>query len=168
LGGSLVNMKEITYKPIGLIHSQFRESRGTPIQAIATQNVEARVEIFPEYAAGLKDIDGFSHIMLIYHFHRSKTFSLMVKPYLDDKLRGLFSTRAPSRPNPIGMSIVKLKKIEKNNLQVGGVDILDETPLLDIKPYVPEFDAHNATKKGWLEEKIHTLNIVRANGRFRN
>jgi tRNA-Thr(GGU) m(6)t(6)A37 methyltransferase TsaA len=143
-------MAEIRYKPIGIIHSPFKEPRDAPIQPTAAFDSEGTVEIFPEYLEGIKDIEGFSYIILIYHFHLSRGFSLKVKPFLDEKLRGVFATRAPARPNPVGLSIVRLVKVEGEKLYIRNVDIVDGTPLLDIKPYVPEFDSQEAEKIGWL------------------
>ena len=128
--------------------------------------MEGYVEIFPEFVQGLKDLEGFSHIILLYHFHLSKPFSLLVKPYLDDELRGVFATRAPSRPNPIGLSIVQLLSIEENILRIRDVDIVDGTPLLDIKPYVPKFDHRENAKIGWMEKNIKELSKSRDDGRF--
>jgi tRNA-Thr(GGU) m(6)t(6)A37 methyltransferase TsaA len=150
----------VRYKPIGIIHSPFKEPHDAPIQPAFAGDIEGTVEIFPEYAEGLVDLEGFSHIILIYHFHLSKEFSLKVKPYLDDKLHGLFSTRAPARPNPIGISVVRLVKVEKGNLHIRGLDIIDGTPLLDIKPYVPEFDMRQTVKIGWLKDKINRFPII--------
>ena len=161
-------MDEIRYKPIGIIHSPFKEPKGTPIQPTAAKGVDGAVEVFPEYVEGLKDLDGFSHIILIYHFHLSRKFSLKVKPFMDDQIRGVFSTRAPSRPNPIGISVVRLIKIEKNVLHIRDVDIIDGTPLLDIKPYVPEFDVRVVDKIGWLERNVNKLSISKDDGRFQN
>ena len=160
-------MKEIRYRPIGIIHSPFKESKGTPIQPSAANRAEGRVEVFPEYAAGLKDLDGFSHIILLYDFHLSKEPSLEVKPFMDDQPRGVFATRAPTRPNPIGISVVCLVKMDGNILQIRGLDVLDGTPLLDIKPYVPEFDMRGVESIGWLEGRIHRLPTSRDDGRFR-
>ena len=157
---------EIIYKPIGIINSPFKEPYGTPIQSASAQNIRGTVEVFPQYAEGLKDLEGFSHIILIYHFHLCKKFSLRVKPFLGDLLRGVFATRAPARPNPIGISTVRLIRIEKGKLYVQGMDIVDGTPLLDIKPYVPEFDQREAEKKGWMEEKLHNLHRATDDGRF--
>ena len=109
-------MNEVRYKPIGVVHSPFRKLQNVPIQAVASKGVTRNVELAREYVEGLKDLEGFLHIILIFHFHLSKPYSLLVKPYLDKNLRGLFSTRAPSRPNPIGISIVRLTKIEDNIL----------------------------------------------------
>lgn len=111
-------MREIKYKPIGIIHSPFKEPYGTPIQPTSAQNVEGIVEIFPEYVEGLKDLEGFSHIILIYHFHLVKKRKLKVIPYMDNELRGVFATRAPSRPNPIGILVVRPVKVEKNLLYI--------------------------------------------------
>ncbi len=159
-------VSEITYRPIGIVHSPFREPYGTPIQSVSAQNAEGVVEVFPEYAAGLEDIDGFSHIILIYHFHLCKRFSLMVKPFLDNPSHGVFACRAPARPNPIGISIVRLTRVEKERLYIQDVDIVDGTPLLDIKPYVPEFDNREADRKGWLEGNLGKLYETKDDGRF--
>jgi tRNA-Thr(GGU) m(6)t(6)A37 methyltransferase TsaA len=157
---------EITYKPIGVIHSPFKDPRGTPIQPAGSEGVNGKVEVFPEYADGLKDIEGFSHIILIYHFHLSKGTLLIAKPYMDNEARGVFAMRGPSRPNPIGISIVRLVGIEGNILHIQDVDIVDGTPLLDIKPYVPEFDTRQAKRIGWLGKNVHKLRTAKDNGRF--
>jgi tRNA-Thr(GGU) m(6)t(6)A37 methyltransferase TsaA len=159
-------MVEIKYKPIGIIHSPFKEPKGTPIQPSGAKGINGTVEIFPDYAEGLKDLEGFSHIILIYHFHLSKKASLKVKPYLDDEEHGVFAMRGPSRPNPIGISTVRLLRIEGTTLHIQDVDIVDGTPLLDIKPYVPEFDRREVQKRGWLEKKVQKLGITKDNGRF--
>ena len=159
-------MDEIKYKPIGIIHSPFKEPKGTPIQPAAAKGVNGLVEVFPEYSEGLKDLEGFSHIILIYHFHLSKKSSLKVKPYMDDQIRGVFSTRAPCRPNPIGISVVRLITIKGNKLYIQDIDIVDGTPLLDIKPYVPEFDVRAVDKIGWLERNVNKLSKSKDDGRF--
>jgi len=159
-------LHEIKFNPIGLIHSPFKEPRGVPIQGTAAGGEEGIVEVFQEYAEGLTDLEGFSHIILIYHFHLSIKYSLKVKPYLDNRLRGLFATRAPSRPNPIGLSIVRLVKVGGTKLTIRNLDIVDGTPLLDIKPYVPEFDERSIHKIGWLEEHIHKLHKTKDDNRF--
>ncbi len=159
-------MNEIRYKPIGVVHSPFKEPKGTPIQPPGGKGIDGTVEVFPEYAEGLKDVEGFSHIILIYHFHLSKGLSLKVKPYMENELRGVFATRAPSRPNPIGISVVRLTRIEGNILHVRDVDVVDGTPLLDIKPYVPEFDVREVNKTGWLEKEVHKLSTSKDDGRF--
>ncbi|MCP8323786.1 MAG: tRNA (N6-threonylcarbamoyladenosine(37)-N6)-methyltransferase TrmO [Candidatus Methylarchaceae archaeon HK02M2] len=160
-------MNEIKYRPIGIIYSPYKEPRGIPIQPTAAQDIEGTIEIFPEYTEGLKDIEGFSHIILIYHLHLSKDFSLKVKPHMDDNLRGVFATRSPSRPNPIGISIVRLNKVDRNILYIRNIDIVNGTPLLDIKPYVPEFDVWKVERKGWLDKKINKLRKVKDDGRFK-
>ncbi len=139
-------------RPIGIIHSPFQEKEGTPIQPSRSNSI-GQVEVFPEYVEGLQDLEGFSHIILLYVFHRSEGYSLRVKPFLDQQLRGLFATRYPSRPNPIGLSIVKLVAITNKILEIDGVDVLDGTPLLDIKPYVPEFDQKDGVRAGWFEKR---------------
>jgi tRNA-Thr(GGU) m(6)t(6)A37 methyltransferase TsaA len=159
-------MNEIKYKPIGVVHSPFKEPKGTPIQPPGGKGIDGTVEVFPEYAEGLKDVEGFSHIILIYHFHLSKGLSLKVKPYMENELRGVFATRAPSRPNPIGISVVRLVRVEKSILYVRDVDFVDGTPLLDIKPYVPEFDVREVNKTGWLEKEVHKLSTSKDDGRF--
>ncbi|RLF85232.1 tRNA (N6-threonylcarbamoyladenosine(37)-N6)-methyltransferase TrmO [Thermococci archaeon] len=157
---------KIQYKQIGVIHSPFKEPRGVPIQPSAARGVRGTVEVFPEYAPGLKDIEGFSHIILIYHFHLANHGKLFVRPYMDEEEHGIFATRAPSRPNPIGLSVVRLIGIEGNVLHIEDVDIVDRTPLLDIKPYIPEFDIRTVEKKGWLERNVHKLPEARDDGRF--
>ncbi|WP_153012582.1 tRNA (N6-threonylcarbamoyladenosine(37)-N6)-methyltransferase TrmO [Pyrococcus kukulkanii] len=157
---------EIRYKPVGIIRTPFKVPKGVPIQPSAARGVRGEVIVFPEYTEGLKDLDGFSHIILIYHFHLAKPGSLLVKPYMHDEYHGVFATRAPSRPNPIGISVVRLLRIEGNVLHVEDVDIVDGTPLLDIKPYVPEFDVRKVERIGWLEKNVHKLPYIRDDGRF--
>ena len=159
-------MDEIKYRQIGIINSKFKEPKGTPIQPTAAIGVDGTVEVFPEYTQGLKDLENISHIILIYHFHLIKKPLLEVKPFMDTKLHGIFSTRAPSRPNPIGISIVRLLKIEGNILHIKDVDIVDGTPLLDIKPYIPEFDIRDVEKIGWLDKNVHKLPTSKDDGRF--
>jgi tRNA (adenine37-N6)-methyltransferase len=166
MGGPKMKNETIRYKPIGIIHSPFKGPRDAPIQSAFAKGIEGSVDVFPEYGEGLVDLEGFSHIILLYHFHLSKGFSLQVKPYLDEQLRGVFATRAPARPNPIGMSIVRLVKVEGRKLSIQDVDILDGTPLLDIKPYVPDFDCRKIDKMGWLSGKIDEFPEARDDGRF--
>jgi len=157
----------IKYRVIGIIHSPFKNPKGTPIQPKGAQGAEGIVEVFPEYTQGLKDLEGFSHIILIYHFHLVRQTKLLVKPYMDNCEHGIFATRAPPRPNPIGLSVVRLTKIEGNKLYVKNIDVVDGTPLLDIKPYVPEFDTPlEEVKIGWLKTKIHKLPQTKDDGRF--
>lgn len=140
-------------KPIGIIHSPFTSKQETPIQPFRSKAV-GEIEVFKEYERGLDDIEGFSHLILIYKFHRSRGFSLKVKPFLDDRLRGLFATRAPRRPNQIGLSVVKLIRRRGNILFVNGIDVIDGTPLLDIKPYVPDFNSGEEVRTCWIEGRI--------------
>ena len=160
-------MQEIRYRPIGVIHSPFKETKGMPIQPAGARGVVGTVEVIPECGDGLKDLDGFSHIFLLYHFHLSQGYSLMVKPYLDDSMRGVFATRAPRRPNAIGISVVRLVGIEGCTLHIDEVDIVDSTPLLDIKPYVQEFDSREVGRIGWLAGKAEKAAEVRADERFK-
>lgn len=139
----------ITYKPIGVIRSEHVVQDQTPIQPAYASGCKGRVEIFPELAEGLCDLEGFSHIYLVYHFHQSGPTRLVVKPFLQDTERGVFATRATCRPNPIGLSIVELVSREGNVLQIDNVDILDGTPLLDIKPYTAKFDRFDPMRNGW-------------------
>lgn len=159
-------MNEIKHKQIGIIRSPFKKPKGTPIQSSAAEGIEGTIEVFEAYAEGLKDLDGFSHIILVYHFHLSKEPSLQVIPFMDDQIRGVFSTRAPNRPNRIGVSVVRLESVEGNILHVQDLDILDGTPLLDIKPYVPEIDIRETTKIGWLKKNVNKLSKSRDDGRF--
>lgn len=155
-------MQEIRYKPIGVIHSPFKEVHGTPIQPVGALGIKGTVELFSNYSAGLKDIDGFSHIILIYHFHLSKGYSLETKPFLDEKTHGIFAIRSPARPNPIGLSVVRLNGIKENILHVEDIDIVEGTPLLDIKPYVPDFDWRKAERTGWLKTKSRYVKKYKA------
>lgn len=155
------------FKPIGIIHTPFKKLEGMPIQPAGAAGVKGTVEVFHEYHSGLKDLDGFSHIILLYQFHGSKGFNMEVVPFMDTQPRGLFATRAPKRPNPIGLSVVQLDRIENGVLYVQDVDILDGTPLLDIKPYVPEFDSHTEVRTGWLEKARRTINNRKSDNRFK-
>ena len=134
---------------VGIIHSPHQQVAGTPVQSPLAVGVRDAVEVFPEYAAGLRDLDGFERIWLVYWFDRAKPAELVVTPYLDTTPHGLFVTRAPCRPNPIGLSAVRLLAVTGPILEVDRLDILDNTPLLDIKPYIPAFDAFEAKRVGW-------------------
>ncbi len=153
-------------QPIGIIHSPFQHATGTPIQPRAAGGTEGTVQVFDEFAAGLKDLEGFGRIWLIYWFDRArhKKCNLVVRPYLDDTPRGVFATRAPARPNPIGLSPVRLLDVRGNTLRVRDLDVLDGTPLLDIKPYFPQFDSFTKVKSGWLRRS--TLTGAKADSRF--
>ena len=160
-------MDSVQYQPIGIIHSPFDKPEGTPIQPAGARGAEGTVDVFPEFADGLMDIEGFSHIILVYHFHLSKKTSLRVRPYLDSLLRGVFATRSPSRPNPIGISVVRLNRVEGTILHVRDIDIVNGTPLLDIKPYGPKFDLIETVRIGWLEGLIKKVPAVKDDGRFK-
>lgn len=153
-------------RSIGILHTPFKTKENMPIQPAGARGIKGRAEIKPKYAKGLDDLDGFSHIYLIYYFHKSGKYSLSVKPFLDDTYRGLFSTRAPKRPNRIGISVVKLLSVKDNILELENVDMLDGTPLLDIKPYVPEFDHFRVEKIGWLEKNSGKTHTTKSDGRF--
>jgi tRNA (adenine37-N6)-methyltransferase len=137
--------------PIGIIHSPFKTPEGMPIQPAFANGAEGVVEIQPQFVDGLKDLDGFERIWLVYFFDRVSSVKLTVEPFREKTQRGLFSTRAPCRPNPIGLSPVRLLRIDANNLYVTDIDVLDGTPLLDIKPYIPEFDCFENSKCGWMQ-----------------
>jgi tRNA (adenine37-N6)-methyltransferase len=151
-------------RPIGIIHTPFRKTADMPIQPSAARGAIGTVEVLDEYQAGLKDLEGFERIWLIYWFHRAATPKLTIIPFLDHKERGLFSTRAPARPNPLGISAVRLLAIEGNLLSIADVDMLTETPLLDIKPYVTQFDSFRVRRSGWIGKL--SANKVVADNRF--
>jgi tRNA (adenine37-N6)-methyltransferase len=142
----------ITYRPIGVIHSEHFRAEETPIQPVYAKGCQGRAEIFPALVDGLRDLEGFSHIYLIYHFNQAAPTRLTVKPFLQDIEHGVFATRAPSRPNAIGLSVVELVRREVNVLYLDGVDILDGTPLLDIKPYTARFDRFETSRNGWQDD----------------
>lgn len=160
--------ENIIFKPIGIIKTPYKKKDGMPIQPTGAIGIKGEIEIHHAFVEGLKDLDGFSHIILIYHFHNSEGFQLNVKPFMDDRLHGIFSTRAPKRPNPIGLSVVKLNKIENNILYIENIDVLDGTPLLDIKPFVPDVDCPKANKLGWLEGKSNKMGDKISDSRFKD
>jgi len=144
-------MNKIIIQPIGVIHTPHNDIKDMPIQPLAAQGIAATIELNPAYTSGLKDLDGFSHITLVYHFHKIKEFELQVIPFMDNEKRGIFACKAPKRPNAIGISTVKLVKIENNILHIEEADMLDGTPLIDIKPFYPRYDNRENVKIGWLE-----------------
>ena len=154
-------------QPIGIIHSTYKEIENMPIQSVGAKDVKGYIEIYSDYVLGLKDLNGFSHIYAIYIFHKNTDYSLLVKPFLDNTERGLFSTRAPKRPNQIGLSIFKIESIDNENIYVSGIDVLDQTPLLDIKPYVSKFDVINDSKNGWLENVMRKSEEQKSDKRFK-
>ena len=163
-------MKEsqnITFKVIGYIRTPFKEKTGIPIQSSISKAL-GTVNVLPQYSEGLSDLEDFSHIYLIYHFHKANEYKLKVKPFLDDEERGIFATRAPLRPNPIGISIVRLISIDiqENKIELQGVDMLDQTPVLDIKPYIPRFDNFEA-RTGWISKvNSETMRKIISDDRF--
>jgi tRNA-Thr(GGU) m(6)t(6)A37 methyltransferase TsaA len=159
---------QIFFRQIGTIHSPFREPVGVPIQPSAAAGVKGKVILDPVFKEGLQDLEGFSHVILIYEFHRSGEGDLLVTPFLDQEVHGVFATRAPQRPNNIGISVVKLLGIKENTLTVENLDILDGTPLLDIKPYVPDFDPDEDVRIGWLEKQRDEIQIKKADDRFKS
>jgi tRNA-Thr(GGU) m(6)t(6)A37 methyltransferase TsaA len=147
-----MNPTSVTFRPIGILRSPHMRAEATPIQPVYARDCPGRAEISPEFADGLADIEGFSHVYLLYWLHRADPPQLRVKPYLQDMEHGIFATRAPCRPNPIGLSLVRLVRREGRALYLAGVDVLDGTPLLDIKPYAPRYDTVDNPRGGWTEE----------------
>ena len=143
---------ETKIKSIGIIHTPYAEPKNMPIQGTFEKNITGTVELFPEYCEGLKDINGFSHLILVYYFDRSTEEKLLAKPYLEDTKHGIFAIRSPHRPNHIGLSIVKVEDVKEASITFSEVDILDNTPLLDIKPYVSYFDNRDTVRNGWIEK----------------
>ena len=159
-------MSDIAFRPIGTIYSPYASTADMPIQPRGALGIAGRVEVFSELTEGLKDLSGFSHIYLLYHFHRTTEMRLAVVPFLDSQARGVFATRAPTRPNPLGLSVVRLREVRGNVLIVENVDVLDGTPLLDIKPYVPAFDHWDVEATGWLADKGLQAQATKSDARF--
>jgi tRNA-Thr(GGU) m(6)t(6)A37 methyltransferase TsaA len=153
-------------KPIGIIRSSFFNLENMPIQPKGAQNEIGTIELEKQYSEGLVDLEGFSHIYLLYQFHMAPRTALTVTPFMDTNVRGVFATRSPLRPNHIGLSIVKLEKIDKNIITVRGIDILDGTPLLDIKPYIAAFDAVQQSTSGWMKGSEEDVANKRSDQRF--
>lgn len=159
-------MEEIKIDPIGIINTPFKTRDGMPIQPSGADGVEGIIKIQDKYKEGLKDLDGFSHIILIYQFHLVKDYELSLIPFMDSIPHGVFSTRAPKRPNAIGFSVVKLNKVEDNLVYIENIDVLDETPLIDIKPLIPDVDFADVTKLGWLEGRSNKMGDKTSDKRF--
>ncbi len=159
-------MTKIVYTAIGTIHSPFHDLRDMPIQPVGARGIRGTIELNPGCAAGLKDLEGFSRVIVLYHFHRTDGYSLEVVPFLDKTPHGVFATRAPRRPNAIGISLLKLIAVDGATLTVEDVDILDGTPVLDIKPYVPAFDAYPDERAGWLTTTSEAARTMRSDDRF--
>ncbi len=155
------------YEPIGVIRTPFESPDGMPIQPVGDATTEGAIQVTEEYADGLNDLDGFSHCILLYHFHESgAVVSTQVEPFLDDQQRGLFATRAPQRPNSIGLSVVEIESVSNSQLTVSGIDVVDRTPLLDIKPFVPAFDVPEDVKTGWIDGSTSSVQSEQADDRF--
>jgi tRNA-Thr(GGU) m(6)t(6)A37 methyltransferase TsaA len=158
-------MASFEFVQLGIIHSPFSQKEGLPIQS-AFSNEKGVIEVFSQYLEGLNNLDEFSHIIILYLFHEALPWKPLQKPFLSDSPKGLFSIRSPNRPNPIGFSVVRLLKIEENKLIVEGIDVLDNTPLLDIKPYVPDFDSFPHASQGWLKGRIDKREAPISDNRF--
>ncbi len=161
-----MSQETITYRPIGIIHSPFKEAKGSPIQGVFSRGAEGVVEVFEQFADGLCDLELFSHIYLLYDLHRAGRLSLTVVPFVDDQPHGVFATRAPSRPNGIGLSIVRVLARDGCQIRVVELDVLDGTPLLDIKPYVPYFDHRQSANSGWMKDPAGKQIAREADERF--
>jgi tRNA (adenine37-N6)-methyltransferase len=156
----------INYLPIGYFRTPYTEIKGMPIQPIGGGDVEGYIEVLPEFRAGLQDLEGFSHVIVLYHLHEISGYDIIIKPFLDTKTHGVFATRSPKRPNPIGLSIMRLKGLTATNVVLQGIDVLDQTPVIDIKPYVADFDCCDADRFGWFEGKSANARHHRSDERF--
>lgn len=167
--GRAVNEQQhdIAYRSIGVLHSPFGDIKGMPVQPVGALGVEGHVDVHPDYCGGLRDLEGFSHVFLLYHLHRVAGFDLVVRPFLDNADHGIFATRSPKRPNPIGLSVLELAGVEGTRVWLRNVDVLDGTPVLDIKPYVPHFDVWEAGRVGWFATKAQNAGNYRSDDRFR-
>jgi tRNA-Thr(GGU) m(6)t(6)A37 methyltransferase TsaA len=159
--------ESVTFRPIGVIRTPFSEAEGTPIQPPAAHGVRGRIELDPDLVEGIADLDGFSHLTLLYHLHLVTAPRLTATPFLDDQPHGIFATRSPARPNAIGLSTVRLIAIAGSTIEIEDVDMVDGTPLLDIKPYVPAFDDRSDARIGWFTSRLGGLSQARADDRFR-
>jgi len=159
-------LENINYQPIGLINTPFNTPENMPIQNAGANGVRGTIEIFPEFSEGLKDIEEFSHLILIYHLHQVNHYSLQIIPFLDTIEHGIFATRSPVRPNAIGLTIVKLIELKGCTLTIEGIDMLNQTPLLDIKPYLPQVDLLHDVRIGWFEGKTKKFESYKSDKRF--
>lgn len=160
--------ENIILEPIGFVHSEFKDVKSMPIQPTGNNAAEGSIEVCEKYVEGLKDLEEFSHIIIIYHFHKADQVKLTVKPFLDDKTHGVFATRTPVRPNHIGLSVVEIDRVENNNIFIKNIDVLDGTPILDIKPFVPGFDMPKSEVRiGWLEKNIQNVSTKLSDDRFK-
>ena len=156
----------ITYNPEGYFNSPFTSIKGMPIQPVGAQGVEGSIEVLPPYREGLKDLEGFSHVFVLYHLHQIKGYALRVTPFLDKEQHGIFATRSPKRPNPIGLSVMRVKGVTACSVLLECIDVLDRTPVIDIKPYVADFDRCDADRFGWFEGKSVNALHHRSDERF--
>ena len=156
----------VTYTPIGRVRSPYRALDGMPLQTVAAAQVEATIELDARVHGAVRDLDGFSHLWLLAHLHRVGGWTPEVVPFLDTELRGVLATRSPRRPNPIGLSLVELLAVERGALRIRGVDLLDGTPVLDVKPYVPLFDARDGVRTGWFDAAAARVHAVRSDARY--
>ena len=161
-----VLMTTITYNSIGYVTSPHKSRVGSPIQPTGAKQYSGKIIINKELQEGLLDLDGFSHIIVLYHLHKVDQCSLICKPFMDDQRHGIFAIRGPNRPNPIGLSVLPILGIQGNEIEVGHLDILDATPVLDIKPYVTDFDSIPHATKGWLENNVHKSRTMVSDTRF--
>lgn len=159
-------MNKITYRPIGILHSPHHTVHDMPIQPVGAIGVVGHLEVYPEFEEGLRDLDGFSHVIMLYHLHKIQGHALSVRPFLDTSERGIFATRSPRRPNPIGISVLRVLSVAGNLVELENVDILDQTPVLDIKPYVADFDVWDADRFGWFDGVSGNAVRVRSDSRF--
>ncbi len=159
--------EEITYEPIGFFRSPFSDIKGMPIQPVGGMDYEGSIEILAEFRDGLKDLEGFSHLIVLSHLHRIKGYDLLVKPFLDNNYHGIFATRSPKRPNPVGFSIMEIRQVTATGVDLRGIDVIDGTPVIDIKPYVADFDIWQASRFGWFEGKSGQATRHKSDDRFR-
>jgi len=156
----------IKIEQIGTIYSPFNSLENMPIQPKGAKEIEGYIIVDEKYEAGLKDLDGFSHIYLIFYLHQMKQAELLVTPFMDTIKRGVFSTRSPRHPNKLGLSVVELVSVIKNKITIKGVDILNKTPLIDIKPYIHNFDSVDKSKSGWMQKTEKEVIQKRSDNRF--
>ncbi|MDR2764544.1 MAG: tRNA (N6-threonylcarbamoyladenosine(37)-N6)-methyltransferase TrmO [Tannerella sp.] len=160
-------MNQIVLEPIGVIHTPHEQIEGMPVQPAGAAGFAGKAVLKKEYAGGLTDLEGFSHMILVYHFHQTEGYLLHPIPFMDTKPHGVFATRSPKRPNHIGMSTVRILSVEDGTVAFDGADMLDGTPLIDIKPYYPKYDSPSDTKSGWLDKAAHAhCSHVRSDNRF--
>lgn len=157
---------QISYSPIGYFRAPFTDIKGMPIQPTGAKDIEGYIELLPEFTAGLQDLEGFSHVIVLYHLHEIQGYELLIKPFLDTNRHGVFATRSPKRPNPIGLSVMRLEGVAGAHVFLKGIDVLDGTPVIDIKPYVADFDECNADRFGWFEGKSGNAVHHRSDDRF--